>query len=107
MDHDVPDNVVQTLQNLSYRVIRLREILPRTTEDSDIFRTASARSWLLMTCNIRDYAPFAKRELAAGREISGVIFLIRRRTREAECRNIRALHERVDRGGLRGAVHFA
>ena len=107
LDHDVPSRIGTFLEQHGHRVVRLREVLPITTDDPDILRFARDRGWFLVTCNIVDYVKFADAEFAVGRDISGLMLLERRRTREAECANVLHLLERAGESGLRGNMNFA
>ncbi len=86
---------------------RLRDVLPITASDPDILRFAYDRGWILITCNMADFAMLARAEFEAQREISGLILLERRRTREAECASIIRLLGRAGESGLRGNVNIA
>lgn len=102
LDHDVPDRVAGVLQAADYEVDRLREVLPREAEDALVLEHAASQERILVTCNRDDFLA-----LASTREHSGIIILIRRRTRIAECSAILRLIQRAGAQGLRGNINFA
>jgi predicted nuclease of predicted toxin-antitoxin system len=57
---------------MGHQVIRLREVLPTTIADDEIFRYANANDYILVTCNRDDFvsligdAPFTNPFDAAG-----------------------------------------
>lgn len=55
-----------------------------------------------MTCNRDDFLA-----LTSGQPGTGLIVLIRRRTRQAECAHLLALIEKAGEEGLRGNDNFA
>ncbi|HYR58650.1 MAG TPA: DUF5615 family PIN-like protein [Chthoniobacteraceae bacterium] len=107
LDHDVPDRVGTALQRRGHRVARLREVLPITASDPDILRFACNRGWILITCNMADFATLARAEFDAQRDISGLILLERRSTRDAECASVIRLLGRAGESGLQGNVNIA
>ena len=38
-DHDVPEDAAFALEAMGHKVVRLREVLPTTTTDDEVFRT--------------------------------------------------------------------
>jgi hypothetical protein len=57
---------------------------------------------LMLICNRDDFL-----ELAARHSHPGLIILIRRRTRHAECAHLLALLTRAGESGLNGNINFA
>ena len=80
LDNDMPDVVARVLVEAGHEVFLLRNVLPKKSVDSAVLDyTASAL--LLITCNRDDFIP-----LASTRAHSGLIILIRRRSRILEWR---------------------
>jgi predicted nuclease of predicted toxin-antitoxin system len=86
LDHDVPAEVARVLRHEEHEVTELREVLPVTASDVDIFQYASDRGLFILTCNRDDFLT-----LAATHANPGLIVLIRRRSRLAECGNLLTL----------------
>ena len=92
------------------RVLRLKGhaaqvlvgVLPKTTDDRMALRYASSREWLMVTCNRRDFL-----RLAATERHAGLIILVRRRSRVAECAALLRLLERAGESGIVGNINFA
>ena len=51
LDHDVPDDVVYSLQALGHEVHKLRDVLPATAADEQVLCVAAERNNVLITCN--------------------------------------------------------
>ena len=102
LDHDVPDRIGDVLRAAGHEVSLLREVLPTETSDRSILTHASAQRMILITCNRDDFL-----QLTARRPHSGLIVLIRRRTRIAECAALLPLLNRAGERGLMGNVNFA
>ena len=101
-DHDVPEDAAFALEAMGHQVIRLREVLPTTANDDEVFRFASANDYILVTCNRDDFL-----SLIGDAPFSGLIVLVRRPRRALERAALVQLIERVSEAGLRGAIHFA
>ena len=43
LDHDVPDDVIYSLQAAGHEIHRLRDELPPTTQDADVLQAALVR----------------------------------------------------------------
>jgi len=54
-DQDVPEDAAFALEAMNHQVIRLREVLPITTTDDEVFRYANASEYILVTCNRDDF----------------------------------------------------
>jgi predicted nuclease of predicted toxin-antitoxin system len=102
LDHDVPDDIGFVLVALGHQVVKLREIAPMTTPDREVLRLAEEQESVLITCNRDDFLA-----LAAEREHSGIIILIRRRSRALERAALVELLDRAGEAGTRGNVNFA
>jgi predicted nuclease of predicted toxin-antitoxin system len=101
-DHDVPADAARVLRQEGHEVTELREVLHVEATDAEVFRYAHERELMLVTCNRDDFLL-----LAANRAHAGLIVLIRRRTRQAECAHLLALLGRAGEDGLRGNINFA
>ena len=101
-DHDVPEDAAFALEAMGHQVIRLREVLPTTAKDDEVFRFANANDYILVTCNRDDFL-----SLIGDAPLSGLIVLVRRPRRALERAALVQLIERVSEAGLRGAIHFA
>jgi predicted nuclease of predicted toxin-antitoxin system len=103
LDQDVPDEVAQLLRHLGHAATVLREVLPISASDDAAFAYAGAHGLITITCNRDDYLALA----AAHPEHPGLVILVRRRTRQAECGKVLALLRRAGETGLRGNINFA
>src|SRR5260221_4574238 len=79
LDQDTPDDLAYSLQALHHEVVRLREVPPIDTSDAEVLSHANARNWVMVTCNRDDFLTLALSQLH-----SGIIILIRRKSRVAE-----------------------
>jgi len=102
LDHDVPIEAARLLRREGHSAVRIVECLPVTTPDAEVFAHAKGQGWLMVTCNRRDYLPLTK----AGPH-PGLIVLIRRKTRQAECARLLRLLRNAGESGLAGNVNFA
>ncbi len=102
LDHDVPEEVAHLLRYEGHFVTVLRDALPLTTPDTEAFGYAVSNELLTITCNRNDFL-----ELARSRGHPGLIIMIRRRTRQAECGRLLALLRRAGEAGLSGNINFA
>lgn len=101
-DHDAPEDAAFALEAMGHQVIRLREVLPTTATDAEVFQFANAHDHVLVTCNRDDFLA-----LIDETPFSGLIVLVRRPRRALERAGLVQLIERVGEAGLRGAIHFA
>jgi predicted nuclease of predicted toxin-antitoxin system len=102
LDHDVADRVGDVLREDGHSVILLRDVLPINSSDADIVAYANEAQRIVVTCNRQDFL-----ELGARREHYGIIILVRRRSRIAECSVVLKLVQRAGESGLVGNVNFA
>jgi len=107
LDHDVPDEVAESLRHWKFEVTKLREVLPVTSPDEAIFAHAQNEGSIIITCNRDHFLGLARQALAAGRSLSGLIVLIRRRSRQSECAHLLALIRRAGDKGLTGNINIA
>ena len=102
LDQDVPDSVARVLQQAGHEVLRLREVFPIDSQDTAVLAFAHSHSALLVTCNRDDFL-----ELAKTNPHSGLIILIRRPSRLAECSAMLRLLQTAGESGLRFNINFA
>jgi len=102
LDHDVPDEIAKLLRHWGHSVTLLREVFPVTATDEEAFSYSREQKTLLITCNRDDFLRLALRQGHAG-----LIVLIRRRSRQAECAHLLNLLQRAGEDGLRGNINFA
>ena len=101
-DHDVPDDLVYTVQASGHQVQLLRTVLPVSTADDDVLRFAGERGEVLVTCN-RDGFVTASTRVAH----CGIIILIRRRSRALERAAFIRLLDNAGEVGIRDNINFA
>jgi predicted nuclease of predicted toxin-antitoxin system len=101
LDHDVPDAIARIILQAGHGSHRLRELLPRDADDRSVLAFALSRQAVVVSCN-RDH--FLK--LAESQPHSGIVILIRRRTRIAECSHFLRLLEKTGETGLRNNINF-
>ena len=102
LDHDVPVEIGRVLARGGHEVILLADVLPTTATDDQVFSAAQAKGAVLVTCNRDDFLL-----LAESRSHLGLIVVVRRRTRVAECAAVLRLVSRAGASGLRHNINFA
>ena len=102
LDQDVPDDLTYLLHELGHDVVRLRDVLPTESSDSDVLRFALERGCLLVTCNRDDFVA-----LAEGQSHLGIIVVVRRKTRAEERAALFRLLQRAGDTGLTNNINFA
>ena len=102
LDQDVPDAVARVIQQAGHTALRLRELLPTDSPDDAVLAFAHDREAILVTCNRDDFLTLAKQQPHAG-----IVILIRRPTRVAECSNFLRLLQTAGESGLRNNINFA
>jgi len=85
-----------------HEVVELRKVLPVNATDAGVLQYAQEHGLLLVTCNPDDFPG-----LIAEQPNPGLIILVRRRTRQAECARLLTLIASSGEEGLRGGVNFA
>ena len=103
LDHDVPIEVARLLHREGFEARRLAEVLPVETEDPEAFRYAQAQKFVVITSNREHFVKLARQQPAH----SGVIILIRRRTRHAECAHLLALLRKAGEIGIHSNINLA
>ena len=102
LDHDVPDTIAGVLARAGHEVDLLREILPVDAKDVQVLALAARRELVLLSCNRDDFL-----ELASKRPHAGIIIIVRRRTRAAECAALLRLLRAAGDSGILGSINFA
>jgi len=102
LDHDVPERVAEVLRQEGHSITTLRQTLPVETSDEQVLKQALEQEMILVTCNRDDFLSLAKIH-----KRHGIIILIRRRTRIAECVAILRLVRQATASGLIGNISFA
>jgi predicted nuclease of predicted toxin-antitoxin system len=102
LDHDVPERVAEVLRREGHSVITLHQALPRDSLDPEVWRYAQDQHMVLVTCNRQDFL-----SLAGSRAHAGLIILIRRRSRIAECAGMLRLVRKAGPSGITGNINFA
>lgn len=102
LDHDVPADLARMLRLKGHDVQVLDEVMPNTTDDLIALRYAVKEQRLVITCNRRDFLRLAKTEPHIG-----MIILVRRRSRMAECASVFRFLQRAGESGIANNVNFA
>lgn len=102
LDHDVPAELGRMLRLKGHEVQILHEVLPQETDDLSALRHAVGKEMIIITCNRKDFLKLAETEPHIG-----IIILVRRRTRIAECALILRLLQRAGESGIRNNINFA
>lgn len=103
LDHDIPDDVAHLLRHWGHEVAVLREVMPITTPDEEIFAYICQYQLVVITCNRNHFLALAEDAAAQ----PGLIILIRRRTRQMECSKLQLLLDRAGEAGIAGNINFA
>jgi predicted nuclease of predicted toxin-antitoxin system len=107
LDHDVPEEVAQLLSYWGHDLQKLRDALPITTPDEAVLAHARANGRVIVSCNRNHFLALAQRAAEQHQSFPGLIILIRRRTRQAECAHLFALLRRAGEAGLAANINFA
>ncbi len=102
LDNDVPDAIGRAATKAGHDVRRLRDVLRREFDDSAVLAAAHARRALLVTCNRRHFL-----SLASQHPHGGIVVLIRRRRRIAECSRFLGPLHRPGESGIQDNINFA
>ena len=102
LDHDVPERIADVLLQAGHSTQKLREVLPMETADAAVLEFARREERILVTCNRDDFLALCRRT-----EHPGVVILIRRRSRVAECAALLRMIQRAGPAGLTGNINFA
>ncbi len=107
LDHDVPGDVAHLLRYWGHEVTVLRGVLPITTPDEEVFAHAQREGLTLISCNRAHFLVLAERAIQTQAAFAGLIILIRRRSRQAECAQLLRLLRQAGESGLSGNLNFA
>ncbi len=107
LDHDLPDEVVRLLRYWNHDIQLLREALPITASDEVAFRHAQKEERIIITCNRSHFLALARDAISTKDPFAGLIVLIRRRTRQAECAHLLTLIRRAGEEGLKANINLA
>ena len=102
LDQDVPDDLAHWLRHREHLVTCLREVLPTTTTDPDVWQWARTHGAVFVSCNRNDILA-----LRPEGEHPGIVILVRRRTRQAEIAAMQKLLTGAGEQGLANNVNFA
>jgi hypothetical protein len=102
LDQDVPDAIGRVAAQEGHTVTRLREVLSPETDESTVLRSAHSHEAVLVICN-RDHFL----ALVADQPHAGLIVVIRRQSRVAECSRFLRLLRNAGESGIRNNVNFA
>lgn len=107
LDHDVPAEVGHVLRHWGHEATLLADALPVTSSDEEIFLHAQRERLILISCNRDHFLAQAQSAAKAQCPCSGLIILIRRRSRQAECAHLLKLLREAGEAGLSGNINFA
>ena len=107
LDHDVPGEAAHLLRHWGHDAVSLRHVLPITTPDEGIFRHACSEGRIIISCNRAHFLALAEEAVTAQQSFPGVIVLIRRRSRQAECAHLLQLLRQAGETGLANNINFA
>ena len=102
LDHDVPDSIARVITQAGHASQRLRELLRPDSDDRSVLALAHSRQAIVVTCNRSHFLGLAQTNPHAG-----IIILIRRRTRVAECSQFLRMLNRAGESGIRNNINFA
>ena len=107
LDHDVPGEVAHLLRHWGHDAVSLRHALPITTPDEGVFRHARSDGRIIISCNRAHFLALAEGAVEAQQSFPGLIVLIRRRSRQAECAHLLQLLRQAGETGLANNINFA
>jgi hypothetical protein len=107
LDHDVPDEAGQLLRYWKHDAQLLRKALPITTPDEQVFAWAQREKRIIITCNRNHYLNLARHAVENSKPFAGLVILIRRRTRQAECAHLLSLLRQAGESGITGNINLA
>jgi len=102
LDHDVPDRIGQVLIHEGYGCTFLRDALSPEMDDQGVLDYACANGLVLLTCNRDDFLALSSHQGHAG-----IIIIVRRKNRIAECAALLRLIEKAGESGLVHNINFA
>ena len=102
LDHDVPVDIERVLVQSKHTVEKVANVLSPVAPDNDVFLFAVQEKRILITCNRDDFLTLAKQS-----DHPGLIILIRRKTRIAECAALLKLLSKAGNQGIMHNINFA
>ena len=102
LDQDVPAEIGRVLARAGHEVVCERDVMAISAADDAVFEYAVEQGFVLVTCNRDDFI-----HLAAPRRHSGLIVVIRRKTRIMECAKLLHLLNVAGEVGIAGNINFA
>jgi predicted nuclease of predicted toxin-antitoxin system len=102
LDQDVPDDLAHWLRHREHLVTCLRDVLPTTTTDPDVWHWARTHGAVFVSCNRNDILAVRPEG-----EHPGIVVLVRRRTRQAEIAAMQKLLTGAGEQGLANNINFA
>ena len=102
LDYDFPEDLSYLLEQPGHDVTLLRKVVSPAVTDEAVLQFAYERGCIVLTCNRDDFL-----EIAAKLPHTGVIIVIRRRTRAAERAALFRLLERAGESGILNNINFA
>ena len=102
LDHDVPAEIGRILSQDGHYIEKVSASLSPVATDSQVFNYAVSNGLVIVTCNRDDFI-----SEAAGKLHAGLIILVRRRTRIAECSSMLKLLRSADESGIRHNINYA
>jgi hypothetical protein len=87
--------------------VPLRQALPITAPDEEVFRHSQADGRLIISCNRAHFQALAEQAVQSQQPFPGLIVLIRRRSRQAECARLLQLLGRGGETELANNINFA
>jgi predicted nuclease of predicted toxin-antitoxin system len=103
LDHDVPADVAMVMHQRGHDVVELRNLLPTDTPDEMVWARAGSDGRVMVSCNRAHFLALAM----ATQAHPGLIILVRRRTRQAECAAVLGLLRRTGESGLANNINNA
>jgi predicted nuclease of predicted toxin-antitoxin system len=102
LDQDVPSEIGRVLARAGHTITWVRDAIDCTASDAEVFDYGTANSLILVTCNRNDFLA-----LACKRHHPGLLIVIRRRTRVAECAAVLRLIQAAGESGIAHNINFA
>jgi len=102
LDHDVPAEIERVLIRAGHQVTTVRQVMNPSASDCEVLDHAIDGSHVLITCNRDDFL-----QEADGRDHSGIIILVRRKTRIAECAALLRFLQKAGESGIHQNINFA
>jgi hypothetical protein len=107
-DEDVNGAAIRIARNLGVKIITSTEVGSGGCSDEEQFRYAIKHGYVLVTGNIRHFAPMLKEWLAAGRDHPGIVFIHPRHYKNSRliAEELHLLHEAATPDDLRNQVYW-